>query len=221
MTCRVYTLADPMEESPGRSLCDPPAAEPVRAHSQPPTSAPVRGLREGPRARFIITSVTFPHRITPSRCVKTLQVLKFSAVVTAHLVTSFPLASLCKALFRSATIQWPLVQLANKAWANVRLPGAPPLPNVGSDRAGPVSGGQWGRDGRGLNEAADRAAAGVQTRKSPARRIGTPIPDSRPNRESGISRFPGQIGNRGFPPRFPAKNRESGPIRGIRFPITE
>ena len=53
------------------------------------------------------------------------------------------------------------MQLANKAWANVRLPGAPPLPNVGSDRAGPVSGGQWGRDGRGPNEAADRAAAGV------------------------------------------------------------
>ena len=41
--------------------------------------------------------------------------------------------------------------------------------------------------------------------------------------ESGIgdSPFPGQIGNRGFPPRFPAKNRESAPIRGIRFPITE
>jgi hypothetical protein len=58
-----------------------------------------------------------------------------------------------------------------------------------------------------------------QTRKSPARRIGTPIPDSRPNRESGIPCFPAKIGNRGFPPRFPAKNRESGPIRGIRLPI--
>ena len=34
-------------------------------------------------------------------------------------------------------------------------------PKVGSDRAGPVSGGQWGGDGRGPNEAADRAAAGV------------------------------------------------------------
>jgi hypothetical protein len=58
----------------------------------------------------------------------------------------------------------------------------------------------------------------------PARRIGTPIPDSRPNllnRESGDFPIPGQIGNRGFPPRFPAKNRESGPIRGIRFPIPE
>ena len=53
------------------------------------------------------------------------------------------------------------MQLANKAWANVRLPGAPPHPNVGSDRAGPLSGGQWGIDGRGPNEAADRAAAGV------------------------------------------------------------
>ncbi len=42
--------------------------------------------------------------------------------------------------------------------------------------------------------------------------------------ESGIgdSLFPGQIGNRGFPPRFPgppAKNRESGdPIPDSRFP---
>ena len=51
-----------------------------------------------------------------------------------------------------------------------------------------------------------------QTRKSPARRIGTPIPDSRPNRESGDFPIPGQIGNRGFPPRFPAKNREIGGI---------
>ncbi len=37
------------------------------------------------------------------------------------------------------------------------------------------------------------AARRAQTRKSPARRIGTPIPG------------PGRIGNRGFPPRFPAK----------------
>ena len=49
-------------------------------------------------------------------------------------------------------------------------------------------------------------------------------PDSRfphrPNRETGDFPIPGQTGNRGFPPRFPAKNRESGPIRGIQFPIT-
>jgi hypothetical protein len=51
-----------------------------------------------------------------------------------------------------------------------------------------------------------------QTRKSPARRIGTPIPSpgSRPNRESGIPCFPAKSGIGGIPPRFPAKNRESG-----------
>ena len=58
----------------------------------------------------------------------------------------------------------------------------------------------------------DRTTGSMQTRKSPARRIGTPIPgsrpnretarfpipDSRPNRESEIpSPIPGQIGNRG------------------------
>ena len=52
-----------------------------------------------------------------------------------------------------------------------------------------------------------------------------PDSDSRFPGESGFgdSLFAGQIGNRGFPPRlgFPAKNRESGPIRGIRFPIPE
>jgi hypothetical protein len=39
-----------------------------------------------------------------------------------------------------------------------------------------------------------------------------PDPDSRFPVESGIgdSLFPGQIGNRGFAPRFPAENRESG-----------
>ncbi len=45
-------------------------------------------------------------------------------------------------------------------------------------------------------------------------------PDSRSRpRESGIgdSLFPGQIGNPGFPPRFPAKNREIG---GIGNPIS-
>ena len=44
------------------------------------------------------------------------------------------------------------------------------------------------------------------------RPIGTPIPDSRPNRESGIPCFPipGQIGNRGFPPRFLAKSGIGG-----------
>ena len=63
-----------------------------------------------------------------------------------------------------------------------------------------------------------------QTRKSPARRIGTPIPVpgrignrgfpvSRPNRESGIpSPFPGKIGNRGngnwgFPGLTPSRSR--------------
>jgi hypothetical protein len=55
-----------------------------------------------------------------------------------------------------------------------------------------------------------------QTRKSPARRIGTPIPGpGRIGNRGFPSPFPGQIGNRGFPPRFPAKksgnrgNRES------------
>jgi hypothetical protein len=44
------------------------------------------------------------------------------------------------------------------------------------------------------------------------RRIGTPIPDSRPNRESGILcvPIPGPIGNRGFPPRFPAESGIGG-----------
>jgi hypothetical protein len=58
----------------------------------------------------------------------------------------------------------------------------------------------------------------AQTRKSPARRIG-PGPRFPVPAESGIgdSLFPGQIGNRGFPPRFPAKNREIG---GIGNPIS-
>ena len=50
------------------------------------------------------------------------------------------------------------MQLANNARGNLRLPGAPPHPKVGSDGAGPVSGGQWGGDGRGPNEAADRGS---------------------------------------------------------------
>jgi hypothetical protein len=41
---------------------------------------------------------------------------------------------------------------------------------------------------------------------------GTPIPDSRPNRETGDFPIPdsGRIGNRGFPPRFPAKSGIGG-----------
>ena len=44
------------------------------------------------------------------------------------------------------------------------------------------------------------------------RPIGTPIPDSRPNRETGDFPIPafGRIGNRGFPPRFPAKSGIGG-----------
>jgi hypothetical protein len=60
-----------------------------------------------------------------------------------------------------------------------------------------------------------------QTRKSPARRIGTPIPGSRPNRET--ARFPTRI-----PDSRPIGNRESGNpppnrenARGIRFPIPD
>jgi hypothetical protein len=44
------------------------------------------------------------------------------------------------------------------------------------------------------------------------RPIGTPIPDSRPNRETGDFPIPdsGRFGNRGFPPRFPAKSGIGG-----------
>jgi hypothetical protein len=44
------------------------------------------------------------------------------------------------------------------------------------------------------------------------RPIGTPIPDSRPNREMGDFPIPdsGRVGNRGFPPRFPAKSGIGG-----------
>jgi hypothetical protein len=48
----------------------------------------------------------------------------------------------------------------------------------------------------------------VSPRFPDLRPIGAPIPDSRPNRESGDFPIPvpGQVGNRGFPPRFPAKS---------------
>ena len=46
------------------------------------------------------------------------------------------------------------------------------------------------------------------------RPIGTPIPDSRPNRETGDFPIPdfGRIGNRGFPPPIPGQigNRGNG-----------
>jgi hypothetical protein len=45
----------------------------------------------------------------------------------------------------------------------------------------------------------------------PARRIGTPIPvPAAAESGNGDSLFPGQVGKRGFPLRFPAKKRESG-----------
>ncbi len=55
----------------------------------------------------------------------------------------------------------------------------------------------------------------TQTRKSPARRIGTPIPV--PGR-IGNRGFPVFRPNRGFPSRFPVKTRESGEISDSRFP---
>ena len=52
------------------------------------------------------------------------------------------------------------------------------------------------------------------------RPIGTPIPDSRPNRETGDFPIPdfGRIGNRGFPPRFPAKKSGIGADSGDPIP---
>lgn len=62
-------------------------------------------------------------------------------------------------------------------------------------------------------------AHGTQTRKSPACRPRDPDsrsrdrdPRSRPNRATGDFRIPdsGRVGNRGFPPRFPAKSEIGG-----------
>ena len=57
----------------------------------------------------------------------------------------------------------------------------------------------------------------IQTRKPPARRIGTPIPDSRPNRDSGIPCFPAKSGIGDSLPDSRQKNREIG---GIGNPIS-
>ena len=76
----------------------------------------------------------------------------------------------------------------------------------------------WPFDGNLMRGPTWLRTSGGQTRKSPARRIGTPIPFPA---ESGIgdSLFPGQIGNRGFPPRFPAKKSGiGGSDRNSRFP---
>jgi hypothetical protein len=69
-----------------------------------------------------------------------------------------------------------------------------------------------GRDAESTRYSARNSALNLtaQTRKSPARRIGTPIPDSRPNRDSGIPCFPAKSGIGDSLPDSRRPNRESG-----------
>jgi hypothetical protein len=132
-TCRVYTLGDPMEESPGRLLCDPPAVSPcvlTASHPHPHLcAASVKGrVHASSDIRDSFHPIASPHRDASRPC-------KFSAVVTAHLVTRFPLASLCKALFRSATIQWHHNAIGQQSLGE-RAPPRRPTPPQGQGQTG-------------------------------------------------------------------------------------
>ena len=65
-TCRVYTLGDPMEESPGRLLCDPPAVSPcvlTASHPHPHLcEASVKGRVHAPSDIRDFHPIASPHR---------------------------------------------------------------------------------------------------------------------------------------------------------------
>jgi len=113
----------------------------------------------------------------------------------------------------------PIPYLAGKRGGNPRLPIRPKSGN--GDSLIPDS----ARIGNRESPFPDGGGPGIswsvnpgQTRKSPARRIGTPIPDSRPKSGIGDSLFPGQNRESGIPSPIPGKKSGIGADSGDPIP---